>query len=64
VSNDDKLGAGCAIAFFGMWAVAVFGWCANIYKLALSINEPLTALTVMRVLGIPFAPMGTVLGFV
>jgi hypothetical protein len=40
------------------------GWCLNLYKLALALSEPVTALLVLRALGVVFAPVGAVLGYV
>lgn len=44
---------------------AIGGWIANIYKLA-SSDMPLvawTAVEILRVVGIPIAPLGAVMGY-
>lgn len=48
-------------------AVAVLGiggWVANVVKLVGADFEPLTGLIVARCIGVFFAPLGAVLGFV
>lgn len=55
-----------------VWGVIVFtlavagvgGWIANIVKLAWSLNDALTAMTLLRIVGIPVAPLGAVLGYI
>lgn len=42
----------------------VTGWAMNLGKLFLVINDPFTAKTVLRLIGIPMWPIGIVLGFV
>ena len=48
------------VSFF---VVAFGGWVANIVKLFGTSFDPLTAMAVMRVVGIFMAPIGSVLGF-
>lgn len=48
---------------FGLWALAVGGWIANLVKFAGALAEPLTGLEVLRGIGIVAMPIGCVLGF-
>ncbi len=47
----------------------IFGWCLNIYKLISDITAgtvdttPEIVLVIARAIGIPFGPLGAVLGF-
>jgi len=42
----------------------VVGWILNIVKLAESTFDPLTAIVVLRCLGVIVAPLGAVFGFI
>lgn len=44
--------------------LALAGWIANLFKIFGTSFEPLTAIAVMRVVGIFVAPLGSVLGFI
>lgn len=46
-----------------IWVFAVGGWIANIVKIVLSIDLPLTGLFVFRCIGIIVAPLGAILGW-
>lgn len=64
-SAGNKTG-GALIAFAIVWgwvALAV-GWIANVVKLASSGIGSLDILTILRVVGILFAPLGAILGYV
>lgn len=39
------------------------GWVVNIIKLFGIVNDPLTALTLLRAVGVVVAPLGGVLGY-
>lgn len=49
------------IAVVGLLAVG--GWIANIVKLAGSSFDPITGMVVLRAIGVFFAPLGAILGF-
>ena len=42
---------------------AVGGWIANIVKLIGGMSDPLTAFFIARAVGVFFAPLGAVLGY-
>lgn len=46
------------------WLTAIGGWIANIVKIFGSSFDPLTAIVVLRCIGIIVAPLGAVLGFI
>ena len=46
-----------------IWLAAIGGWVANIVKLAGMDFASITGMIVLRAVGIVFAPLGAVLGF-
>jgi hypothetical protein len=52
------------LVLVSLFFAAVFGWIANLFKIFGTSFEPLTAIAVMRIVGIFVAPLGSVLGFV
>lgn len=46
-----------------VWIVGAIGWVWNIVKLVAVISDPLTAMVIVRAVGVFFAPLGAVLGF-
>lgn len=55
----------CVLIFLASIALAgIGGWIANIIKLIESNFDPLTGLVVARIIGVFFAPLGAVLGFI
>ncbi len=42
---------------------AAGGWAVNIYKLVHHINDPMTALELLRMVGTIVVPLGVVLGY-
>jgi hypothetical protein len=60
-----NLAAGVVFAYVLAIVVGAFGWVANVVDvihLAVA-NSPLTAMFVLRIAGIVFAPLGAVLGW-
>jgi len=43
--------------------VGAGGWIANIVKLIEHIHDPITMMEIVRVVGVPVAPLGAILGF-
>ncbi len=43
-------------------AVAVYGWILNIIVVIKTVHDPATGIYVVRLFGIPFFPLGVVLG--
>jgi hypothetical protein len=50
------------LIFISLYAIAAIGWIVNIVKLIGSIPDPVTVLTLLRIVGIFAAPLGAVLG--
>lgn len=62
--NYSGNGAGWAALFVVLlWLAAAIGWVINIVKLIGSINDPVTVMHILRSVGIIFAPLGAVLGY-
>lgn len=41
----------------------ILGWVLNIIKLFGIANDPITGMFIFRCIGIPFAPLGSILGY-
>lgn len=54
-------GAGLFAA--GVWLLLVGSWLANIVKFVGLLGGEVTAMFIARIVGIPFAPLGMVLGW-
>ncbi len=51
------------ISTITMALACLIGWVTNIWVAILHIDEPLTAHEIARMVGIPFAPLGVILGW-
>lgn len=51
----------CALA--APLILAIGGWIANIVKLVEAASDPITAFFIARIVGIFFAPLGVILGY-
>lgn len=61
-SKVATMAAGTLI-WFALWIAVVVGWVMNIVDLFYQSFEPLTAVAVLRVVGIFILPLGAVMGF-
>lgn len=52
-----------AVIYLLFVGLMVGGWIANIVKLVGAINDPITAMFILRCVGIPAGPLGVILGF-
>ena len=55
-------------AYAGLLGMALFllvfgGWVANIVKIFSALSDPITGLFIARLVGVIFAPLGAVLGY-
>ena len=58
-------GGGWAVFLvLALWGAAIFGWIANVVKIALTAGDPLSGLFIFRVVGAFILPIGAVLGWV
>lgn len=54
------------MAVFTIWTVAIFGligWVMNIVKFIYMLDYGITAMFIARIVGIFFAPLGSILGW-
>jgi hypothetical protein len=60
---DNITGAG-AVVLIGIWIAAIWGWVLNIIKMIamLDPNAAVTGELVARIIGIPFGPLGVIMG--
>ena len=61
---DDMMAIFSALALFAVGAAVIGGWIANIVKLFGIASDPLTGMFILRCVGVFFAPVGAVLGYV
>lgn len=50
------------LGIVGFWLAGVVGWVANIWQIMQLINDPITALLIIKCVGVFFAPIGAILG--
>jgi hypothetical protein len=48
---------------FVIFLAAVFGWIANIFAIATSFSAMATNELILRICGVPFIPLGAVMGW-
>jgi len=62
MNENQVIGSFTVVAFFSI-LVAIGSYIANIVTLINHINDPFTAMIVIRIVGIFVVPLGAVLGF-
>lgn len=63
-TTSETMAGGCvALSTLLLVLAAAVGWVLNIAKIVGTINDPLTAMLLLRVFGVPFFPLGCVLGW-
>lgn len=50
-------------AMFAFWIAVIVGWIINIVQLFSTSFEPLTAVAVLRVVGVFVPPLGAIMGY-
>lgn len=60
--KTSSIATGTVFFTIGLIIVGLGGWIANIVKLADMAADPLTAMFVLRIIGIFVAPLGSILG--
>ena len=63
MTNDDMLGAGCALASILLIVLAAIGWVLNIVKIFAGLSDPITGMWLMRVIGAFIVPIGCIVGW-
>jgi len=51
------------ITYIMLWVLAVIGWIANIVTIVNHVNDPMSTLIVLRIVGIFAVPFGSILGY-
>lgn len=59
----DYFAGGCLFTFILIGAAGAIGWVMNVGKLVAGIADPISLLTILRIIGIPFFPLGWVIGW-
>jgi hypothetical protein len=54
---------GFYLMIIALWVIGFIGWVLNIFAILRVMNDPLTTLLVLRIVGIFAAPLGAILGF-
>jgi hypothetical protein len=62
-SKSDGAWAGVGLFVIALWLAAAVGWIMNIYKIVMTMGDPLTGLFIFRCIGVLAAPIGAVLGY-
>lgn len=62
-TEDGLVVFGCIGPMILIMAAAGIGWIWNIVKLFQHINDPLTMMEVVRVIAVPFFPIGCIIGW-
>ena len=63
MSRNDQYDLAGYIMVMVIWAFMVIGWIMNIITLWNTMDDPLTAKTIVRVAGIFVFPLGSILGY-
>jgi len=63
MGKEEKVGGVAALVMLIFWLAAIGGWVANIVKIFWSAGEPLTAIFIIRCVGVFAAPIGAILGY-
>ena len=58
--NSIKDSLGCFAVF--IWVSGVVGWIINLIQIVYHLNDPITKLWVLRIIGAFLAPLGSILG--
>jgi len=65
-STESAAGLIVVILFVTFWIAFAYGWINNIvdiYHMAVA-NTPVTTMFIMRIIGVLFAPLGAILGYI
>lgn len=62
--RTSKLSMTTFAAFAAVILAGVAGWLMNIFAIVSAVSEPITAMFILRCVGIFIAPLGAILGYV
>jgi hypothetical protein len=51
------------LGWLSFWVLVILGWIFNVIALAKIISDPITGIMVLRAIGVPFVPLGSILGW-
>jgi ABC-type Co2+ transport system permease subunit len=60
----EKAGIVGVVALFALWATAIVGYIANIVQIVHMASGPITALFVVKCIGVIAGPLGSIMGIV
>lgn len=52
-----------SLAYLALLIAGVAGWVMNIVAIVHTVNQPITGLLIARLVGVPAAPLGAILGW-
>lgn len=58
-----KLSTAAALAFVAVIVAVIVGWVMNIIAIVAAVSDPITAMFILRCVGIFVAPLGAILGY-
>jgi hypothetical protein len=60
-----KIGIALSLAYLALIIAGLWGWVVNLIDVvhAVTANDPFTTLLIVRIIGIPVAVLGAVLGY-
>lgn len=61
--NDNNMSFGTAVVVLALFVLGAIGWVMNIVDIARSDVPPITAMFILRIVGIFIMPLGGVLGY-
>jgi len=59
-----KASGGAALILLSLCVLGAIGWCMNIYQIVNSWDNGLTVKIVFKMIGVFFAPLGALLGWI
>ena len=63
-STPEEIGSGiAALSIIGVMLAGVVGWVMNIITIWHTVDDPLTAKFILRVVGVFVVPIGAILGW-
>ena len=55
---------GTFITIIAVWIIALTGWIANIVQVVPMINDTITGMLILKIVGIFAGPLGSILGYI
>ena len=61
--RKTDLSTGAALFVLALIAAGITGWVMNIFDIVAAVSDPITAMFILRCVGIFVAPLGAILGY-